>query len=104
MTSIRCLCFIVGELQFIVPRLFVMDVTCITSFEGLDLAYEDEATASGDMEDLPAYTHTLGVERECSAEFDLIKRLCGWSERFVNLPSFCVSDSVFAKRKRKIKK
>jgi len=63
-----------------------MDIACIASSEGLDLVYENEAAASRDMEDLPAHTHTLGIEREGSAEFDLIKRLCGWSKRFKNLP------------------
>ena len=63
-----------------------MNITCIASFEGLDLVHENEATASGDMEHLPAYMHTLGIESEGSVEFDLIKRLSGWSERFVNLP------------------
>lgn len=63
-----------------------MDIACIASSKGLDLVHENEATASRDMEDLSAHTHTLGVEREGSAKFDLIKRLCGWSERFENLP------------------
>jgi len=71
-----------------------MDVACVASSESFDLVHENKAAASGDMEDLPAHAYVLWVEREGSAKFDLIERLCGWPERFVNLPYFYVSDIV----------
>lgn len=74
--------FIIRELEFLIPRFFIMDIACIATFNGFNLTDEDEF-AMGEY--FPSNFYSIGIQGEGIAKFDLVKGLDCWSKGFVNL-------------------
>src|SRR6266567_16850 len=83
--AVNSFSFIIRELKFLIPRFFVMDVACIATFNGFNLADEDEFAVGWDVEYLPSNSHSIGIQGEGIAKFNLVKRLDCRSKGFVNL-------------------
>ena len=83
--AVNSFSFIVRELKLLIPRFFVMDVACIATFNGFNLADEDEFAMGWDVEDLPSNSYSIGIQGEGIAKFNLVERLDCRSKGFVNL-------------------
>ncbi len=61
--SLMCrLRLVVGKLEFILSRLLVVNIACVTSFQVPELLNEDVVALLWDMEHGPASVDSLGIE------------------------------------------
>lgn len=86
--------FIIREFQFVFTWFFVVRITSIATLESFKLPNKDKVASRGNMEDFPSNFDFLWIQKVSGVELDLVHRLMGRSEGFVNLHvTFSICDT-----------